>query len=148
MEICNGNFLLSTDKAKLQLHVIHGFLANESYWARNIPRAIVEKSIANALCFGVYEDEQQIGFARVITDNATFAYLADVFVLPVYRGRGLAKWLMSCIVSHPELQGLRRWLLATRDAHALYAQYGFRALEKPERFMELHNPQVYAQAHF
>lgn len=147
MEICNGNFLLSTDKAKLQLHVIHGFLANESYWARNIPRAVVEKSIANALCFGVYEDEQQIGFARVITDNATFAYLADVFVLPVYRGRGLAKWMMSCILAHLELQGLRRWLLATRDAHALYAQCGFHALEKPESFMELHNPHVYAQTH-
>lgn len=147
MEICNGNFLLSTDKAKLQLHVIHGFLANESYWARNIPRAVVEKSIANALCFGVYEDEQQIGFARVITDNATFAYLADVFVLPVYRGRGLAKWMMSCILAHLELQGLRRWLLATRDAHALYAQCGFHALEKPESFMELHNPHVYAQIH-
>ena len=146
MEFRNGNFLLSTDKAKLQLPVIHGFLANESYWAKGISLALVEKSIANSLCFGVYDGDKQIGFSRVTTDYATFAYLADVFILEEYRGRGLAKWLMSCIVSHPELQGLRRWLLATRDAHKLYTQYGFHVLEKPERFMELHNPNVYAQA--
>lgn len=147
LEYSRDGFLLSTDKAKLQLPVIHDFLARESYWAKGIPLALVEKSLANSLCFGIYEDEKQIGFARVITDCATFAYLADVFILEEYRGRGLAKWLMSCILAHPELQGLRRWLLATRDAHALYAQYGFRALAKPESFMELHNPDVYASTH-
>ncbi len=147
MEFRNGNFLISTDKAKLQLPIIHDFLANSSFWAKNVPLAVVQKAIANSLCFGVYEDDQQIGFARVTSDYATFAYLADVFILESHRGRGLSKWLMSCIVAHPELQGLRRWMLATRDAHGLYAQYGFRELEKPERFMELHNPQVYAQAH-
>ncbi len=143
MEFHNGNFIISTDQAKLQVPVIHGFLANASYWAKNVPLAIVEKAIANSLCFGVYEDEQQIGFARVTTDYATFAYLADVFILESHRGRDLAKWLMTCIVSHPELQGLRRWMLATRDAHGLYEQYGFHPLEKPERFMELHHPEVY-----
>lgn len=147
MEFHNGNFLLSTDKAKLQLPVIHDFLARESYWAKGIALALVEKAIANSLCFGVYDRDKQIGFARVTTDYATFAYLADVFILEEYRGRGLSKWMMSCILAHPELQGLRRWLLATRDAHALYAQYGFRALAKPESIMELHNPNVYASTH-
>jgi len=144
MEFRNGNFIISTDKARLQLPVIHDFLANSSYWAKNVPLAVVQKAIANSLCFGVYEGEQQIGFARVTTDYATFAYLADVFILESHRGQGLSKWLMSCIVAHPELQGLRRWMLATRDAHRLYEQYGFRPLEKPERFMELHNPEIYA----
>lgn len=147
MEFQNGNFLISTDKTKLQLPVIHAFLSQESYWAKNIPLEVLHKAIANSLCFGVYDEEKQIGFARVITDCATFAYLADVFILEEYRGRGLSKWLLSCIVAHPELHGLRRWLLATLDAHGLYEQFGFRALKKPERFMELHNPEVYAQAH-
>jgi len=147
MEFRNGNFLISTDKTKLQLLIIHDFLANDSYWAKHVPLAVVQKATENSLCFGVYEGEKQIGFARVATDCATFAYLADVFILADYRRQGLAKWLMACILKHPELQGLRRWLLATRDAHGLYAQYGFRALEKPERFMELHNPHVYSQAH-
>ncbi len=147
MEFRRGKLLLSTDKTKLQMSVVHAFLSQESYWAKNIPLAVVEKAIANSLCFSVYEENKQIGFARVTTDYATFAYLADVFILESHRGRGLAKWLMSCIIAHPELQDLWRWMLGTRDAHGLYEQYGFRPLEKPERFMELHNLNVYAQAH-
>jgi len=146
-EFHRDGFIISTDKARLQLYVIHGFLANSSYWAKHVPLAVVRKAIANSLCFGVYYGDEQIGFARVISDYATFAYLADVFILPIHRGKALSKWLMSCLFAHPELQGLRRWMLATRDAHGLYAQYGFRVLEKPERFMELHDPQVYVQAH-
>lgn len=146
MEFRNGNFLISTDKARLQLSVIHDFLAHSSYWAKNVPLTVVRKAIANSLCFGVYEGDKQIGFARVITDYATFAYLADVFILPTHRGKALSKWLMSCLFAHPELQGLRRWMLATRDAHGLYAQYGFRTVETPERFMELYNPNVYIES--
>lgn len=142
----NNNFSISTDKSKLDLEMIHGFLKN-SYWAEGIPIAIVEKSITNSLCFGVYEDEQQVGFARVITDYVTFAYLADVFVLEAYRGQGLGKWLVQSIVEHPELQGLRRWLLATQDAHELYRKYGFQDLKTPEMYMVIPNPDVYKQKH-
>ena len=136
------NFLVTTDPAHLDIELIHSFLSN-SYWATGIPREVVERSIANSLCFGVYEADKQVGFARVITDSATFAYLADVFIIESHRGRGLSKFLMECIVKHPELRGLRRWTLATRDAHALYARFGFTPLAKPDRFMELHNPEVY-----
>ena len=137
-----GEFLVTTDPARLDIEFIHSFLSN-SYWAEGIPRETVERSIANSLCFGVYEGDKQVGFARVITDYATFAYLADVFIAESYRGRGLSKVLMECIVKHPELQGLRRWTLATRDAHELYAKFGFTHLAKPDRFMELHDPDVY-----
>jgi GNAT superfamily N-acetyltransferase len=116
--------------------MIHQYLSEESYWAMNIPLDIVQRSIENSLCFGVYDGEAQVGFARVITDQATFAYLADVFVLPNYRGRGIAKRLMATISAYPTLQGLRRWVLATRDAHELYAQFGFTALDQPELFMQ------------
>jgi GNAT superfamily N-acetyltransferase len=136
------NFLVTTDPAHLDIELIHSFLSN-SYWATGIPREVVERSIANSLCFGVYEADKQVGFARVITDYATFAYLADVFIIESHRGRGMSKFLMECIVKHPELQGLRRWTLATRDAHDLYARFGFRPLSKPDRFMELHYPEVY-----
>ncbi len=147
-EFYRGDFSVSTDKTKLQLDVIHRFLSEESYWSKGIPREVVEKSIEHSLCFGLYDETneehpQQIGFARLVTDRATFAYLADVFVLPSYRGRGLSKWLMECIVGLPELQGLRRWMLGTRDAHSLYAQFGFAPLGNPERFMHRHNPDVY-----
>lgn len=142
MEWHRANYMISSDKAKLNLRRIHDFLKN-SYWAKEIPFAIVEKSIDRSLCFGVYEAAEQVGFARVITDSATFAYLADVFVLEKHRGHGLSKWLMQCIMEHPELQGLRRWMLATKDAHGLYAQYGFTPLKNPERIMELHHPEVY-----
>jgi GNAT superfamily N-acetyltransferase len=137
-----GDFLVTTDPTRLDVAFIHAYLVR-SYWAEGIPREVVERSIANSLCFGAFEREQQVGFARVITDYATFAYLADVFIIESHRGRSLSKFLMECIVNHPELQGLRRWILGTRDAHALYAKFGFTPLTKPDRFMELHNPEVY-----
>jgi GNAT superfamily N-acetyltransferase len=137
-----GSARISTDKARLQIEVVHGYLAS-SYWAKNIPRGIVERSIENSLCFGIYEaggsergPERQVGFARVITDLATFAYVADVFVLEESRGRGLAQWLMEVIAGHPDLQGLRRWTLVTRDAHGLYRKTGFVPLASPADFME------------
>jgi len=137
-----GEFVVTTASAGLDEHLIHKVLS-ESYWAKGIPREIVARSIRNSLCFGVLRGGEQVGFARVISDYATFAYLADVFIIEDFRGRGLAKFLMQCIVQHPELQGLRRWTLATRDAHGLYAQFGFKPLANPDRFMELHNPDVY-----
>lgn len=138
----NGTFTVTCDPAKLDRALIAEFLAS-SYWAKGIPPATVERSIAHSLCFALLDRERQIGFARVISDHATIAYIGDVFVLPDYRGRGLSKWLMACILSHPELQGLRRWILATRDAHGLYEKFGFTALKRPEIFMELHDPNVY-----
>lgn len=134
-EAVRNDFTISTDKSKLDVVLIHHYLCSESYWAKNIPVAVVKKSIEGSFCFGVYHNEKQVGFARVVTDHATFAYLADVFILSNYRGSGLGKWLMSVIMNHPDLQGLRRWLLATRDAHRLYAQFGFVQLDKPERIM-------------
>lgn len=135
---------IDTDKARLDVALIHGFLTN-SYWAAGIPVDVVRRSIEGSLCFGIYDAGRQVGFARVISDYATFAYLADVFVLESHRGRGLSKRLMAAIMAHPRLQHLRRWLLATRDAHGLYEQFGFRALAIPERFMELHDPAVYSR---
>jgi len=138
-----GDFLISTERARLDLDVIHGFLTN-CYWAKGIPREIVTRSIQHSLCFGIYDGRgAQVGFARVISDFATFAYLGDVFVLEPYRGRGLSKWLMQCIMQHPALQGLRRWILLTRDSHGLYSQFGFTPLRAPERYMELHRHDVY-----
>jgi|SRR6185295_14870858 len=142
MKWVRDTFTVTCDPAKLDLAVVAGFLAS-SYWAEGIPIATVEKSLENSLCFVVLDGERQIGFARVITDRATIAYLGDVFILPEYRGRGLAKWLMECIVSHPDLQGLRRWMLGTRDAHGLYARFGFTPLKHPERVMELRDPNPY-----
>src|SRR5215831_14902244 len=124
IEARRDNYLVSNDKSKLDLDVIHGFLT-ESYWSPGVPLRIVKKAIENSLCFGVYDGEAQVGFARVVSDYATFAYLADVFILESHRGRGLSKWMMECIMTHPDLQGLRRWMLGTRDAHGLYSQYGF-----------------------
>jgi GNAT superfamily N-acetyltransferase len=135
-------FTISTDPSRLDRETIHEFLAG-SYWAKAIPREIVDRSIEGALCFGLYENARQIGFARVITDFATFAYLADVFVLESHRGRGLAAWLMESILAHPMLQGLRRWMLVTRDAHPLYRKVGFTALAHPERVMEMTFPGIY-----
>lgn len=133
---------IDCDPARLDIDLIHGFLSR-SYWARDIPRETVERSIANSLNFGLYDRGQQIGFARVTSDRATFAYLADVFIVESRRGGGLARRLVRAVLAHPELQGLRRWMLATRDAHALYAGQGFRVLAAPERFMERHDPDVY-----
>lgn len=135
-------FTVTCDPAKLDRTVIARFLAS-SYWAKGIPAATVERSLEHSLCFALLDGDRQIGFARVISDRATIAYLGDVFILPEYRGNGLSKWLVECVVSHPDLQGLRRWLLATRDAHSLYEKFGFTALKKPELFMERHNPNVY-----
>ena len=137
-----GEFEITTDPDDLDIEIIHGFLT-ESYWAKDIPMAIVEKAIKNSLCFGLYRNGSQIGFGRAITDRATFAYLADVFILPEFRGRGLGKWFISCFLAHPELQELRRWLLATSDAHGLYRQNGFGPLKKPENFMEIIAPDIY-----
>jgi GNAT superfamily N-acetyltransferase len=139
-----GDFEISTDSARVDVSVVHEFLTN-CYWARGIPAETVRRSIENSICFGVYHGKEQVGFARVITDRATFAYLADVFILPSYRGRGLSKWLMECIVGHPDLQGLRRWMLATKDAHGLYSRFGFTAIKAPERWMEVHSPDIYAK---
>ncbi|MBZ5599418.1 MAG: GNAT family N-acetyltransferase [Acidobacteriia bacterium] len=141
-EYRRDEFVISTDRARLDLDVVHGFLT-ESYWAKGIPRELVARSIENSLCFGVYSEGRQFGFAQVISDYATYAYIGDVFVLESHRGRGLGKWLMDCIMQHPRLQGLRRWSLVTNDAHGLYAQFGFTALKSPEKHMELHQPQVY-----
>lgn len=134
--------IISTDPARLDLDVIHGFLRG-AYWCEEIPCEVVARALANSLAFGLYRAGQQIGLARVVTDYATFAYVADVFVLPDYRGQGLAKWLMATVVCHPDLQGLRRWTLATRDAHGLYAQVGFTPLAAPDRFMEISRPDIY-----
>ena len=128
-------YLISTDASMLDLEVVHGYLSR-SYWAAGVPEDVVRRSIENSLCFGVYRGEEQAGFARVVTDRATFAYLADVFVLEEHRGQGIGKWLVEVILSHPELKGLRRWMLATRDAHDLYRRYAFTELARPGIFME------------
>jgi GNAT superfamily N-acetyltransferase len=138
-----GEFLISTDRARLDLDVIHGFLRN-CYWAKGIPREVVARSVEHSLCFGVYDSSgAQVGFARVVSDFATVAYLGDVFVLESHRGRGLSKALMECVMLHPALQNLRRWILLTRDAHGLYARFGFTPLNSAARYMELHRPDVY-----
>ncbi len=142
MEWTRAEFTVSDDPARLDRDVIEGFLT-ESYWAKNIPRATLERSLRNSLCFALLHGKRQIGLARVVSDRATFAYLMDVFVLPEFRGRGLAKWLLTCVLEHPELQGLRRWMLGTRDAHGLYLKLGFTPLKKADVFMERHDPNVY-----
>ena len=141
-----GEYTITTDSARVDIDVVHRYLSEESYWAQNIPREVVARSIAHSLCFSVLHEENQIGFARVTSDRATVAYLGDVFILPSHRGKGLSKWLMECVSSHPALQGLRRWMLATSDAHGLYAQFGFTPIKAPERWMEKHDPQVYARS--
>ncbi|MBV8679499.1 MAG: GNAT family N-acetyltransferase [Aquitalea sp.] len=132
-----------TDPARLDRDMIHDYLRRDSYWAAGLPREVFERSLAGSLCFGAYVTGKQVGFARMITDQATFAYLADVFVLPDWRGHGISKAMMAYIMAHPGLQNLRRMLLATADAHGLYAQYGFTALSRPERMMERLDQQVY-----
>jgi GNAT superfamily N-acetyltransferase len=142
-EFTKDDFLISTDKQKLDFAVIHGFLSRESYWALNIPEDVVRRSIEGSLCFGVYHQGKQVGFARLITDFATVAYLGDVFIVREYRGRGLSKWLTECITSLPELEGLRRWVLVTSDAHGLYERVGFKPLREPDRYMERRRPNPY-----
>lgn len=143
MKVGRGEFEIDTDRSRLQVDVIHGFLRDESYWARERPLEQTQTAIENSICFGLYHGERQIGFARVVSDKSTFAYLGDVFVIAEFRGRGLSKWLMQVIVDHPELQGLRRWVLATRDAHGLYRQFEFAELRFPERWMEKTAPNAY-----
>ncbi len=133
-------FLISTDKSLLNIEVIYKYLNEDSYWAQGMPFERLTRAIENSLCFGVYSREQLAGFARVITDKATFAYLCDVFILPGYRGQGLSKWLVQTIVEYPELKGLRRLSLATADAHGLYSQFGFSQITKPENWMEIFTP--------
>jgi len=143
VEYRREEFLISTDPARLDLDMVHGFLTN-CYWAKGIPQDVVARSIEHALCFGVYDGSgTQVGFARVVSDFATVAYLGDVFVLGSHRGHGLGKWMMECITQHPALQNLRRWILLTRDAHGLYAQFGFTPVKAPELYMELHRADVY-----
>jgi GNAT superfamily N-acetyltransferase len=138
-----GGFVVSTDRRRFDLNVIHDFLTN-CYWAKGISRETVARSIEHALCFGVYDGSgAQVGFARVVSDFATVAYLGDVFVVETHRGRGLSKFMMESIMQHPALQGLRRWILLTRDAHGLYKQFGFTPLASADRYMELHRPEVY-----
>ncbi len=139
------DYTISDDPARLDLDAVHRYLSAESYWAKGLPRETLERSVAGSLCFGVYDKENgQVGFARVVTDRATFAWLADVFVLPAHRGRGLSKRLMEAVLAHPDLQGLRRFMLATWDAHGLYRQFGFEAPARPDRLMERYQPDVYA----
>ena len=139
MNWTRDTYSISDEPERLQLEVIVDYLAR-AYWSNQRPRAVIERSLKHSLCFGVYENETQIGFARVVTDHATFAYLADVFILESHQGHGLGKWLVQTILEHPDLQGLRRWILATRDAHGLYAQYGFTTLENPDRYMTKFDP--------
>jgi GNAT superfamily N-acetyltransferase len=138
-KVTTADVTITTDPSRLDLDVIHDFLAR-SYWAAGIPRATVERAVGHSLCFGAFDGHDQVGFARVISDYATYAYVSDVFVLPSHRGRGIGKQLMAAIVAHPELQGLRRWTLFTRDAHGLYRQYGFADPRHPERLMEILGP--------
>lgn len=137
---------VSTNRDELDADMIHAFLSTDAYWCRGIPRATLERALAGSLCFGGYVDGRQVAFARVVTDGATFGYLADVFVLPQQRGRGHARVLMAAVMAHPQLRGLRRFSLATRDAHGLYADFGFSAPRWPESLMERLDPDIYARA--
>jgi GNAT superfamily N-acetyltransferase len=145
MEWTRDGFTVTCDPARMDPAVVAAYLAS-SYWAGGIPPDTVKKSMQHSLCFALLDGARQIGFARVISDRATVAWLGDVFVLPEYRGRGLGKWLMECVVKHPDLQGLRRWILATQDAHGLYRRLGFTPLKAPESFMERHDPDIYRRA--
>ncbi|HET7578794.1 MAG TPA: GNAT family N-acetyltransferase [Bacillales bacterium] len=149
-----GDYTISTDRQLMDRDMIYHYLSQESYWAQGLPRTVFEKSFAHSsLCFGLFTGDptgegtaEQIGFARVVSDMATFAYLADVFILTPYRGQGLSKWMIDTILKHPEMQGLRRFMLATRDAHSLYSRFGFRPLSQPDKMMEIaRGKEVYAQ---
>ncbi|MGC4101341.1 GNAT family N-acetyltransferase [Ferruginibacter sp.] len=134
------DFIISTDPSMIDINAVHDYLCNESYWAKDISLQLVQRAIAGSFCFAVFKKEDndqlcQVGFARVITDKATFGYLADVFILPAYRGRGLSKWLMEEITTHPDLATLKGWMLSTRDAHGLYEQFGFNRVQSSERLM-------------
>ena len=141
-EVWGGETLVSCDRSKLDVGRIHAFLTN-AYWSEGVSRETIERGIENSIPFGVYLGGEQVGFARVISDRASYAYLADVYIEEPYRGRGLSKLLMRAVVAHPELQGLRRWILGTRDAHGLYRQFGFTEMQRPERWMEKAAPGLY-----
>jgi GNAT superfamily N-acetyltransferase len=141
-EFRNGPYWITTDNRKLDLDAIHAYLSR-SFWAEGIPKATVARAIENSLCFGLFDGSQQVGFARVVTDRATYAYLCDVYVLETHHGRGLGKWLIDTVMAHPDLQGLRRFQLVTRDAHGLYSRHGFAAPEHPERHMEIFRHGMY-----
>ena len=143
MDVTFGEFNISTDHSRLDVDAIHRFLSTESYWAQDRTREQTEKAIENSICFGAYNDELLVGFGRVVSDHATFAYVGDVFVIEEFRGRGIAAMLMEAMLAHPDLQNLRRWVLATRDAHAVYSRHGFAQLAHPERWMELSAPNAY-----
>jgi GNAT superfamily N-acetyltransferase len=137
-----GDYLISTDPTRLDITLIHDFISNQSYWGKGRRIETVQRALDNSLNFGIYKDDNQVGFARVVTDYCTFAWLADVFVIESHRGVGLSKWLMEVIISHPQLKNMRRWVLATKDAHGLYAQFGFEPLSQPERWMEWFQEQL------
>lgn len=137
-----ADYEISSERERMDVEAIHAFLTR-TYWARGIPRETVQRAIDHSLCFGVFQGPAQVGFARVVTDQATFAYLADVYLLDEHRGQGLARRLVQAVLAHPRLQGLRRWLLVTRDAHALYRPHGFQAVAHPDRIMEIHRPDAY-----
>ena len=139
------DYLLTTDVSKMDVSAIHDFLCNESYWSKNIPFERVKKAVHHSLNFGVFHSGKQVGYARVISDYSTIAYLGDVYILNNFRGKGLSKWLMESVMNHPELQGLRRWILLTGDAHELYKKYGWATIHKPELWMEKHQPDVYTR---
>lgn len=144
MQPITDDYRISTDKSRLDLPFIHQFLSTQAYWCLNIPMDTVRRSVENSLCFGVYLGGQQVGFARIISDYATIAYLGDVFVVPEHRGKGLSKRLIEEIMAHPDLQGLRRWILLTGDAHGLYQQFGWKPVARPDLYMEIANPNIYA----
>jgi GNAT superfamily N-acetyltransferase len=137
------SYIISTDRTRLDAALVHRYLSGDSYWARGVPLEVVERAIQNSLCFGLYEHDRQVGFARVVTDAATFGYLADVFIVSDHRGRGLGKQLIAAVMAHPDLQGLRRFMLATRDAHGLYRHFGFTEPRNPQVLMERHDPDAY-----
>jgi GNAT superfamily N-acetyltransferase len=141
-EVEHDGYVVSTDRGRLDLSAVHRFLST-TYWSPGLPLDVLEKAVANSLVFGLYRSEEQVGFARVITDRATFAYLCDVYILEAHRGNGLGTWFMESVRSHPDLQGLRRFVLITRDAHRLYERVGFQALAAPGRYMEIHRPNAY-----
>lgn len=142
LEWRRGDYTISTNNEHLDLAIIHNFISTQSYWGRGRRADTVKRALDHSLNFGVFNNNQQIGFARVVTDFATFAWVADVFIIEEHRRKGLAKWLMESILSHPELQGFRRWVLATKDAHELYRRFGFKELKRPERWMERPDPQM------
>jgi GNAT superfamily N-acetyltransferase len=145
LTVKKDDYLITTDKAKLDSAFIHRFLSEEAYWSKGIPLVTVERAIEHSLNFGIFHHNEQVGYARVISDFSTVSYLGDVFIIPAHRGKGLSKWLMEQIMGHPDLIGLRRWILLTGDAHELYKAFGWKPIAHPERWMEVHDPAVYSR---